>query len=161
MKNIKKQTFWALISVLCITVIIVTGCGESDNSDNDDDFDSERNSAAAENDIDLDLSVMNDTMMTAAIDNVYNNPNDYIGKTIKMTGQYTSFYDEQSDEDIHQVIVFDESSCCSKGFEFKRADGFVYPDDFPEQDEIITVIGTLKKYRGENWLYLDIGDMEL
>ena len=44
----------------------------------------------------------------------------------------------------------DATACCAQGLEFELSDRYVYPDDYPQPGEEITVQGTFDMYEEEH-----------
>ena len=124
-----------VILLFCLTALFAAGCSNN----------------AKAGAVDMDLTTFSKTMMTAAIDNIYATPDEYLNKTIKMSGQYYSAYYSDVDRRFHYVLYIDDESCCSYGFMFER-DG-VYPDDYPEEGEGIEVSGTFESGEALDLIY--------
>ena len=83
-------------------------------------------------------------------------PDDYIGKTIKMTGLYSPIYFSETDKNYHYVLIEDALACCAQGIEFVWGDDtYIYPDDYPLVGANIEVTGVFETYReeGDSYLY--------
>ena len=114
-----------------------------------------------ESSVDVDLTVLSSTMVYSEVYNMMLSPEDYIGKTVKMEGIYSVFYDEVSDKYYFACIIMDATACCSQGIEFELRDDYKYPDDYPEEGSYICVEGVFDTYmEGEN-LYCTLRDAEL
>ena len=96
-------------------------------------------SRAEGGDVDIDLTAMNSTMVYATVFNIVNNPLQYAGQTMKLTGEYTVYPTDDPAGTIHACLVRDAAGCCASGLEFRLAASQEYP---PEGSEI-TLIGTL------------------
>lgn len=97
--------------------------------------------------IDLDLSGMNYNMLSSVAFDIMVAPEKYANKRIKTSGNfYTSVYE---DTRYFSAIVWDPTGCCPAGMDFIPPESMNFPEDFPEPDEKIIVIGTLK-YVDEN-----------
>lgn len=103
--------------------------------------------------VDVDLTSLSSTMVYAEVYNIMMNPNDYIGKTIKMRGPYvTSFYD-QTGMNYHYVLIEDAAACCQQGMEFKLPEDFAFPQDYPEVNTEIEVAGVFGSYDEQDYTY--------
>ncbi|MDD6211747.1 MAG: hypothetical protein PUB22_01135 [Clostridiales bacterium] len=75
--------------------------------------------------IDLDLTSLSSTMVYAEVYNMMSAPEDYIGKTVKMKGQFTYYqaYDEKGnpvpDQLYFACLIADAAACCSQGLEIE------------------------------------------
>ena len=97
-------------------------------------------------DVDVDLTQMSDFLANAKIDNIMNNPKIYVGKTIKMRGEYYVTYSTSTSTYYHSVVIWDATACCPKGFEFVLNGDYSYPADYPAKDTKIEVTGVFKSY---------------
>jgi uncharacterized membrane protein YcgQ (UPF0703/DUF1980 family) len=95
----------------------------------------------------VDLTVLSSTMVYSEVYNMMCYPENYVGKTIKMSGQYSVYHDESTDKYYHACIIMDATACCSQGIEFELTDDYKYPDDYPELCDQICVIGTFETYQ--------------
>ena len=99
--------------------------------------------------IDVDLTALSSTMVYSEVYNMLYTPDSYIGKTVKMQGQFAYYEDPETKEQYFACIIADATACCSQGMEFVLNGEYTYPDDYPELGEEITVTGTFEVY-GEN-----------
>ena len=159
----------ALLILLCVLpVAIFAGCendsASSRNNDNKSDVQkvidsqingddstegdavgtgtkSSTNATPAEG-VDIDLTVMSSTMVYSEVLNMMTNPDEYIGKVIKMEGIYATYHDDASGNDYYACIIQDATACCAQGIEFVLADG-----NYPESnDQTLSVVGTFDTY---------------
>ncbi len=98
--------------------------------------------------VDLDLSEMSGTIVYSQVYNMMYEPEQYIGKTVKMQGAFST--QEFNNIRYFACIVQDATACCAQGLEFQLKDSYVYPDDYPEPGTEITVVGTFDTYLEEN-----------
>ncbi len=97
--------------------------------------------------VDYDLTTMSSDMVYAIVYQMMVNPDDYMGATVCMSGQYYASYFDVTDNYYHYCIIADATSCCSQGMEFVLGDSSrIYPDDYPSDGEEIVVIGTFGTY---------------
>ena len=92
--------------------------------------------------IDLDLSNMNYNMLSSVLFDLMTMPENYENKRIKISGGY--YESEYEGKKYFSVITWDATACCPAGIDFVPPDTMKYPDDFPAQDQQITVTGLLK-----------------
>lgn len=106
--------------------------------------------------VDVDLTRLSSTMVYSEVYNMMNAPGDYIGKTIKMTGQFVYYEDPDTKARYFTCIIGDAMACCSQGLEFVMEGDLAYPDDYPELGAEITVIGEFQSYEenGMTWYHL-------
>ena len=92
--------------------------------------------------VDVDLSGLSRTLMYAqAYDMIYS-PDDYKGKTVRMSGPIDSYADETTGETHYVCIIEDATACCTQGIEFELEDDAAYP---PSGSEAL-VCGTFDFY---------------
>ena len=114
--------------------------------------------------IDVDLTTLSSTMVYAEVFNMMMNPNDYIGKTVKMRGAFGIGYsykeDGTMDENtlVYACVIADATACCSQGIEFVLSGEHTYPDDYPELGSEITVVGTFATYEEYSMLFCTLTD---
>ena len=112
---------------------------ESSDDDSGDDI-------ASDLIVDVDLTTLSSTMVYAEVYNMLVNPDDYMGKTIKMRGAYYASYFDETKQYYHYVVIEDSAACCAQGLEFKWNGNNTYPDDYPEDQTIIEVVGVFGRY---------------
>ncbi len=110
-------------------------------------------SEAADPSVDIDLTALSSTMVYAQVYDMTTKPDEFIGKTVKVSGPFAVYTDEASGKNYFACIIQDATACCSQGMEFELAGDHSYPDDYPEKGEEITVIGTFDKYEEANATY--------
>ena len=112
-----------------------------------------------EKEIDVDLTKMSATMVYSEVYNMMVTPDDYLGKTIKMSGKFKVHYDEGSDTYYFACIVQDATACCAQGIEFEG--DYIYPRDYPDEGSEITVLGTFEIYQDGAYSYCRLKDAEM
>ena len=137
-----------ILGILSVMAVSMTACGDSSES------------ASADN-VDVDLTTLSSTMILSEVSNIMSNPDEYTGKTIKMTGNF-AVYEGTGDDDYYTaVLIQDATECCKQGIEFKLKGDAKYPDDYPEVDSEITVVGTFETYEEGEYTYARLKDAEL
>lgn len=102
--------------------------------------------------VDVDLTKLNSTMVYSEVYNMMYEPENYIGKTIKMAGSLNKFSGEE-DKMYYACIVADATACCQSGIEFEW-EGEHAASDYPEENSLITVVGIFDSYsEGERTYY--------
>lgn len=99
--------------------------------------------------IDIDISAMSSDMVYAMVYQLMVNPEEYLGKVIRIKGIHQSNYYEPTGLTYHYAIIQDATACCAQGIEFEMAGGEAFP---PEGVEV-TVTGTFDVYEEEGYLY--------
>lgn len=97
--------------------------------------------------VDVDLTTLSSTMVYAEVFNMMMSPDDYIGRTIRMTGIFTVYQDPETKQVYCGVIVEDATACCAQGFDLVMPEERSYPQDYPAPESEITVVGTLQADR--------------
>ena len=111
--------------------------------------------------IDVDLTTLSSTMVYSEVYNMMVSPDDYIGKTVKMDGQFALYHDEGTGKYYFACIIADATACCSQGIEFVLIDEYTYPDDYPKEGEKICVIGTFDTYQEGEYTYCTLRDARI
>ncbi len=105
------------------------------------------NTASTSEEVDYDLTAMSSDMVYALVYQMLYDPDTYIGKTVRMSGQYYASYYSETNQYYHYCIIADATLCCSSGMEFVQGESaLVYPDDYPENETEIIVVGTFGTY---------------
>ena len=108
--------------------------------------------------VDVDLTKLSSTMVYSEVYHLIYNPDDYIGKTIKMEGQFAYYENPDTKDQYFACIIADAMACCSQGLDFVLAGEHTYPDDYPAPDTEITVTGTLEMYEVDGFQYCRLVD---
>ena len=112
--------------------------------------------------VDVDLTVLSSTMVYSEVYNMLLfTPDSYLGKTVKMTGQFSYYEDTTTGNQYFACIIADATACCAQGLEFVWAGEHIYPDDYPEYGTDIIVIGRLESYMENDLMYLHLVDAEV
>lgn len=122
--------------ILCCACVLC-GCGSSNTSD-----------------VDLDLTALSSTVQYAEVSNMYNAMDNYIGKTVKMSGPYVQLSSNIATYD--SVLFLDATNCCNIPVEFVG--------DVPEgvtDGTFITVTGTFELYEEAGQMYFHIVASEI
>lgn len=120
-------------------------------------------SAGARADVDVDFSVFSSTIAQAEYNNIARKPSEYTGKKIRVIGSYYSLYLEQTGQHYHFVTIVYGDECCRQGFEIRLSGDRSSPSDYPAQNAIIEVIGTVDHYEelGLNFFFLATDEITL
>lgn len=105
---------------------------------------------------DVDLSFGSQTITYATISNILEDPQEYMGRTVKMLGTYRQFYSETYDTYYYVCMVTDATACCSQGMEFKLKEGSSYPLDGQQ----IILQGTVDVYQEGDYWYAFLKDAD-
>ena len=111
--------------------------------------------------LDVDLTTLSSTMVYSEVYNMMYEPDRYVGKRIKMDGQFAVYEDPNTGAVYTACIIMDATACCSQGLEFVLAGEKTYPDDYPELGSEITVTGTFQLYGENGATYCHLVDAEM
>ncbi|MBQ3793490.1 MAG: zinc ABC transporter substrate-binding protein [Lachnospiraceae bacterium] len=112
-------------------------------------------------DVDIDLTTMNSNMVYSEVYQMMYYPEDFVGKTIRMNGDYTTYADEELGVRYFACIIKDATACCAQGIEFELTDSYTYPEDYPKEGETCTVKGEFELYQEDGQMYCRLKDAEL
>ena len=108
--------------------------------------------------IDIDLTQMSSTLVYSQVYDMMCNPDNYMGKTIKMAGTMNVAYEESTEQYYFACFVQDASACCARGIEFVLTDEYVFPDDYPDVGADICVVGWFDTYMEGDNMYCTLRD---
>ncbi|MBR1738018.1 MAG: hypothetical protein IJ736_13570 [Firmicutes bacterium] len=111
--------------------------------------------------IDVDLTEMSSTIVYSEVYNMMYEPNEYIGKTIKMNGIFKTYHDDSTGNNYFACIIQDATACCTQGIEFVPTDEYSYPNDYPSEDDEITVIGVFDTYIENGYTFYTLRNAEM
>lgn len=126
---------------------------ENENGGNGEDA-----SEARGDDVDVDLTKMSSTMVYSEVYNMMTSPQDYVGKMVRMNGQFGVYEDDMTGNIYYSVVISDAMACCSQGMEFVLAGDYDYPEDYPQIGEELTVRGVFRIYEEQGVLYCHLSD---
>ena len=118
-----------------------------------EDTNEEIKTSEGSDDIDVDLTAISGILVYSEVYNMMSTPENYMGKKIKMEGIYTIYFDNTYSTRYDACIVQDATACCATGIEFELPDEYKYPDDYPEEGDIITVEGIFDTYDEGSYTY--------
>lgn len=111
--------------------------------------------------IDVDLTVLSSTMVYSEVYNMMVSPEEYVGKTVKMDGLFAYYHDEATGNYYFACIIQDATACCAQGIEFVLTEDYTYPDDYPEVNEEICVVGVFDTYEENGRTYCTLREASL
>ena len=91
--------------------------------------------------VDNDLSNMNANIIFAEIFNLVLMPDEYIGRTFRMKGNFAVYVNETSGNKYFSIIIPDATQCCQQGIDIICLGDMKYPEDFPKIGSEIMVTG--------------------
>lgn len=135
---------------------------QPDTDRTDVDYEQENTNQQTDADgIDVDLTILSSTMVYSEVYNMLYAPDSYLGKTIKMSGQFACYEDPETKNHYFACIIADATACCSQGLEFVLTGEPAYPEDYPAVGDEITVIGTFELYDEGAFQYCRLADATL
>ena len=111
--------------------------------------------------IEVDLAAISGDVVYAQVYDMMTKPEDYIGKVVKMKGNYSFYHDDASNIDYHACIIQDATACCAQGIEFEPVTGFTSETDRPADNEEITVVGVFDTYMDGEYEYCTLRKAEV
>ena len=109
-------------------------------------------------DVDIDLTKMSSTMVYAEVYSMLTEPEQYVGKTVRMRGDYAFYHDKNQDKYYFACLVRDAMACCAQGLEFVLSDDYAYPADYPENGQEVTIRGVFTPYQETNYSFFHLTD---
>ncbi|MDD6728302.1 MAG: hypothetical protein PUE08_03665 [Eubacteriales bacterium] len=140
----KYKRIFAILMCVAVLVSVFAGCSGKDDSDSKSESQKTESVADAQN-VDVDLSKLSTTMFYSELANMMNNPASYVGKTVKIRGQFTLTQNSETNQKYYNVTVTDATACCQQGLEFIWT-GHNYPEDYPQVNSTIEVTGVFQTY---------------
>ena len=110
---------------------------------------------------DVDLTALSSTMVYSEVYSMMTEPDNYIGKVVKMKGSFTVFHDEGSSDYFFACIVKDATACCAQGIEFQLAGEHEYPKDYPYEGDEICVVGVYDTYKDGDSTYCTLKNAKI
>ena len=112
-------------------------------------------------DVDVDLTAISGILVYSEVYNMMSTPENYMGKKIKMEGIYTIYFNDSYSVRYDACIVQDATACCATGIEFELSDELKFPEDYPEEGDIITVEGIFDTYDEGSYTYCTLRNASL
>ncbi|MCR5321715.1 MAG: hypothetical protein K6E85_00285 [Lachnospiraceae bacterium] len=103
--------------------------------------------------IDIDLTQLSGNMVYSEVYYMLVMPEEYMGKTIRMSGTFYPYHDELTGKDYFACVIMDATACCANGLEFELPEEYTYPDHCPDEGAEIEVTGVFDLYEEDDDLY--------
>ncbi|MCL1816689.1 MAG: hypothetical protein FWG43_03695 [Clostridiales bacterium] len=148
--------FKLLISMLLLAIacLLITSCSAKTTTAND-----------SRQAIDIDFTILSDTIVYAELNHMLSDPDNYLGKTVKIQGAYYNSYSDITDQYYHYVTVLDTTACCTRMVEFVWQGEHAYPAEYPEADTKIELVGVVSSAEDEafgmSFYFLAVDDIVL
>lgn len=148
-----------LLILLCI--LVLAGCSQKQEKTDTDMTaviveEQETVTPVSLEEVDVDMTEMSSILAFATVNEIAENVDAYVGQTIRIKGIYNRYYNPRNDFYYFVCTVVDNTACCSQGLEFILDESYVFPDDYPEVNEEITVTGTIGSYTEGNYKFCNI-----
>lgn len=140
----KKEVFLCFV----MAALFLTGCGSSRKD--------AAPAEAAATQIDIDLTKLSSTMVYSEVYNMLTEPDQYIGKTVKVSGQFAVYQDQEKGKNYYACLIADATACCQQGMEFVWNGDHTYPDDYPQLGEEVTVVGVFDTYIEDDYQFCQL-----
>ena len=101
--------------------------------------------------IDLDLSQMSSMFVYAEVYQMVSDPDSYLGKTIRVSGWYDAYEDNETKTVYTFCVIQDATACCAQGMEFVWAGDHPFPD----------VTGQFDLYTEGDTMYIYLANAEV
>ena len=162
-----KKLICILLCALLVSAAF-SGCSKKESPEEETQTSEATTEAVTEPD--LDLSQMSGTAIYSEVYNIMSEPQKYVGKIIKIKGNFQIYEDVQQNEGFVQqqkifyaCVIPDATACCQQGIEFVPAKAMNYPSDFPQLGTEIIVSGKFTPYtdNGQQYYTLMNSDFQL
>ncbi|MCL2110905.1 MAG: hypothetical protein FWH32_01355 [Clostridiales bacterium] len=128
-----------VIGLLLAGLVLLSACGGGSAALEDGTAAAGEDEAAAEPSIAVDIEI-GERMFAEQVNDIYLNPDDYIGKTIKYEGIYEVF---DSEDEMYRYVIRYGPGCC--GDDGVIGFGVDWKEDTPKNNDWVEVIGTLER----------------
>ncbi len=137
--------------IICLLLILIfifslAACDESDTAT--------ETPKTTEQTVDVDLTKLSSTMVYSEVNNMMTNPQAYMGKYVKMKGQFA--VSEGEKKTYFACVIADATACCQQGIEFTLKESKKYPEEYPALGTEITVEGKFSTYKEDGQIYLEL-----
>jgi hypothetical protein len=112
-------------------------------------------------DVDVDLTTMSSILVYSEVYNMVFYPEKYVGKTVRMKGTNSVYYDEAQGKYYFACFISDATACCSQGIEYQLKEEYAIPDDYPKDGVDVCVEGLFDTYYEGDYLYCTLRDAVL
>lgn len=108
--------------------------------------------------IDLDLTTLSGTMVYSKVYEMTREPENDMGKIIKMEGKCAYYKDPKTKKEYYTCIIQDATQCCAQGIEFELKKKY---NKYPRERENIVVQGKFDAYREKGQTYCVVRNADL
>ena len=100
---------------------------------------------------DSDVIEIKEKLFIAQTNDIYLNPEDYLGKTIQYEGIFDSYFWEENGNTYYYVIRYGPGCC---GFDANAGFEVQWDGEYPDANDWVEVVGVLERYEEDGWEYL-------
>ena len=111
--------------------------------------------------VDIDLTQMSGTMLYSQVNYMMYKPEEFVGQSVMVPGTFSAVYSEEEGRYYFGCLVRDRAACCVLGVEFELPEELSYPEDYPEEEEEITVLGIFDTYKDGEYTYAVLRNAKL
>lgn len=130
--------------------------------DTDEDFDVEteiQNNQSS--DVDIDLTDVSSTIAYTQLFVIQRKPDEYIGKTVKLNGEFQVIENTENNIKFFAIIVSDDAACCKVGYEIVFSEKYKQSTDFPQIGENVTLVGKVNGFEKDGLTYINLIEVEI
>lgn len=110
--------------------------------------------------VDIDLTQLSATMVYSEVFQMMFYPDEYVGKTIRIAGQFMVYENPETGDLYFATVVADALACCQQGIEYILKDA-TYPQDYPEPGSYIMITGEFAIYEEHGYQNIHLVDATL
>ena len=110
--------------------------------------------------VDVDMAGFSSTMVYSQVCNIFENYRDYVGKSIRLPGQFNT-YEKGGGAVGYVCLVVDSTACCSVGFELVFKEDRALSDGLPAENDPILVTGVFNVEERDGKSYAQLVDVKL
>lgn len=149
-----------LLSIFFVSCSL-TDVNESENQSSESTSANESKEAEAKNKDMLDLTALSSTMIYSEVYNMMVTPEDYVGRKVKMKGQFAVYQNPETGENYYAAVIADATACCQQGLEFVLSEKYKYPEDYPQLGTEVVITGVFEIYKEKGFPYCHLVDAKL
>lgn len=110
--------------------------------------------------INVDLTKLSSTMVYSEVYQMVYNPEEYVGKVIKMNGALSIFSSADTGRTYYTCVIKDATACCQQGIEFRLIGNKPLPSECVEGSDV-TVVGEFTTYKEGDKTYCELINAKL
>ena len=98
--------------------------------------------------VDVDLTRLPPVLIFGEVFNMIVEPERYEGKIVRMRGEFIVYEDEENPvkKRTFACVIRDATACCAQGMEFTLRGSPRWPDGYPAQGKVVTVVGRYSQH---------------